>query len=138
MTTKDKEKEMRNSGYQLLKAAIDCGLYVKVYYGDAPLKGEIAYKGTQLNKAWEEVTACCDAYVRFLKVVDGKKKGYYGYAYLTNVPSVDAEEVLSDCNVDGFADKWSEATSNGQRDITEEKREELLVGTNQWAEGAAV
>ncbi len=107
---------MRNSGYQLIKHAINhMGFVVSV---QDPETTEVFYRGRNVAKAWDEAQCMDWIGLEFIHV-DPKtaEETYAGWASL--IHGNDPEETVSDYSASDYAhwiEDWARATDYGQND----------------------
>ena len=105
---------MKNSGYQLIKHAIDQGMFISVQ--DAYDASNVFYRGNGLGKAWEEAQCMDEIVVEFYRT-DGFNvhDDHAGWAFL--VHGNDPCETVSDysmCEHSEWIDEWCSETEFGQ------------------------
>ena len=104
---------MRNSGYQLIKHAINRGMFVSVQ--DAYDASNVFYWGTGLGKAWEEAQCMDEIVVEFYTTAEFDGYDYAGWAFL--VHGNDPCETVSDYSMgehSEWIDEWCSETEFGQ------------------------
>jgi hypothetical protein len=104
---------MKNSGYQLIKHAIDRGMFVSVQ--DSQDRHNVFYRGNGLGKAWEEAQCMDEIIVEFYTDGQFDNRGYAGWAFL--VHGNDPCETVSDYSMAEYSewiDEWCSETEFGQ------------------------
>ena len=109
---------MRNSGYQLIKHAINhMGFHVSVQDPDDCT--EVFYRGQNVAKAWEEAQCMDWIALEFIHVdPETGEETYAGWASL--IHGNEPEETLSDHSASDYAqwiEDWWQATDGGQQDM---------------------
>ena len=90
-----------DQGKKLIKDAIKDGFIIRVYYED---DYQPAYVGTNLNKAWEDATACDCCSIEFFKKDAVGRPYEHGSAFLVHGNS--PEETINDYSIGGYAESW--------------------------------
>lgn len=104
---------MRNSGYQLIKHAINRGLFVSVQ--DSQDCRNVFYRGQNVTEAWETAKCMDEIVVEFYTSGEFDGDDYAGWAFL--VHGNEPYETVSDYSMAEYSewiDEWCSETEFGQ------------------------